>query len=77
VRTRMCQVSISLFCLLNCVNLIYLGSLLSKETSSEDWDNVLAELEEILDYKFKNIKFLKEALIHDSYYSFHGNENSE
>lgn len=50
---------------------------MSKETSSEDWDNVLAELEEILDYKFKNIKFLKEALIHDSYYSFHGNENSE
>jgi dsRNA-specific ribonuclease len=31
----------------------------------------LSELEAILDYKFKNIKYLKEALIHHSYYSSH------
>lgn len=30
---------------------------------------MLGELESILDYKFKNIKYLKEALIHDSYYT--------
>jgi len=37
----------------------------------DEWDRVLEELEEILNYKFKNIKYLKEALIHESYYTSH------
>ncbi|CAI2370574.1 unnamed protein product [Moneuplotes crassus] len=40
-------------------------------TQVGQWDKVLEELESILDYKFVNIKYLKEALIHESYYSVH------
>jgi hypothetical protein len=45
--------------------------------TSKKWSKVLSELEAILDYKFTNIKFLKEAIIHDTYYSLHGWENPE
>lgn len=38
----------------------------------DDWNSVLEELEDILNYKFKNLRYLKEALIHDTYYNKHG-----
>jgi hypothetical protein len=44
-------------------------SLISENTT--DWDSILCELENILDYKFKDINYLKEALIHRSYYHVH------
>lgn len=45
----------------------FLGSLVGKTLkTNEEWNEVLSELEDILDYKFKNIVFLKEALIHPS-----------
>ncbi|CAI2369697.1 unnamed protein product [Moneuplotes crassus] len=50
-------------------------SLINTQVGRDEWTNVLVELESILDYKFKNIKYLKEALIHESYYSTHCREN--
>lgn len=44
---------------------------MEREVPMDEWDRVLEELEEILNYKFKNIKYLKEALIHESYYTSH------
>ena len=39
--------------------------------------NNLAELENILGYKFKNISLLKIALTHSSYANEHGIESNE
>lgn len=38
------------------------------KTNSEGWDSKLEELQTKIDYRFKNIILLKNALTHDSYY---------
>jgi len=38
------------------------------KSNLEEWDRQLNELQSIIDYKFKNIILLKNALTHDSYY---------
>lgn len=58
------------------ITLPSLESLIEKDIPDNAWNEILSELEEILDYKFKNIKYLKESLIHQSYYSCHHNSDN-
>ncbi len=43
----------------------------------EGWDNKLEELQSVIQYKFKNIILLRNALTHDSYYKKEERENTQ